>query len=32
MCVATMNFLNYSGQEAKMQYAVYDSDIPVTLK
>ena len=32
MYVATMQHLNYSGQEYKKIYAVYDSDIPVTLK
>ena len=28
--VATIHQLLYSGQESKKQYAVYDSDIPVT--
>ena len=32
MCVATLHCLNYSGQESKKQFAVYDSDTPVTLK
>ena len=32
MCVATMHCLNNSGQESKIQFAVYNSDIPVTLK
>ena len=32
MCVATMHHLNYSGQKSRKQLAVYDADIPVTLK
>ena len=32
MNVAAMHCSNYSGQESKHQFAVYDSDIPVTLK
>ena len=31
-CVATMHHLNYSGQEYQNQFAVYDSDMPVTFK
>ena len=27
-----MHHLNYSGQESKEQFAVYDFDTPVTLK
>ena len=29
--VSTMHHLNYSGQESKKRFAVYDSDTPVTL-
>ena len=35
MCVATMCCLSYSpsvGKKSKKQFAVYESDIPVTLK
>ena len=32
MCVATMHCLNYSGQNSKEQFSVYDSDIPLTIK
>ena len=32
MYVSTIQHLNYSGQESKKQFAVYDSDTPVTLK
>ena len=32
MCVATIQCLNYSGQESKKQVAVYDPDTSVTLK
>ena len=32
MYVAFMHCLNYNGQESKKQFAVYDSDTPVTLK
>ena len=32
ICVATMHHLKYSGQKSKKQFAVCDSDIPVTLK
>ena len=32
MCIATLHHLHYSGQESKKQFAIYDSDIPVTLR
>ena len=32
MYVKTIQHLNYSGQESKKQFAVYESQIPVTLK
>ena len=32
MYVKTIQCLNYSGQESKKQFVVYDSDTPVTLK
>ena len=32
MYVRTIRCLNYDGQESKKQFAVYDSDKPVTLK
>ena len=31
MHTATMHHLNYSGQESEKQFAVYDSETPVTL-
>ena len=30
--IRTTQCLNYSGQESRKQFAVYDSDTPVTLK
>ena len=32
MYVRIIQHLNYGGQESKKQFAVYDSDTPVTLK
>ena len=32
MYVATIQHVNYCGQESKKQFAVYDFDKPVTLK
>ena len=32
MYIRTIQHLNYGGQESKKQFAVYDSDTPVTLK
>ena len=32
MYVRTIQLLNYGGQESKKQFAVYDSEKPVTLK
>ena len=32
MYVKTIQHLNYRGQDSKKQFAVYDSDTPVTLK
>ena len=32
MYVKTIQCLNYGGQESKIQFVVYDSDTPVTLK
>ena len=32
MYVATVHRLNYSRQQSKKQFVVYDSDIPLTLK
>ena len=28
ICIATTHCLNYSGQKSKLQFTVYDSDIP----
>ena len=32
MYVRTLQCLNYGGQECEKQFAVYDSDTPMTLK